>query len=67
MNEVNYEVNYDIKFDLAEISKAVGIPTVFVGGISYGAITLDIPLANGKVLCFREGDDVENDHSVSVK
>jgi len=55
-----------IKFNLAEISSATGIPIRTELGISYGVLKLDIPLANGGVLCFREGDD-DNDHEVIVR
>jgi len=57
----------DVKFSLGEISRATGIDAVFKCGISYGAVELHVPLVNGRVLIFREGDDVEDDHEVRVE
>lgn len=54
----------NIQFSLAEISHAVGIEPKTLEGVSYAALQLDIPLAGGRVLRLREGDDKETDHEV---
>ena len=55
-----------LKFDLHEIALATGTVPRTECGISYGVIKLDIPLADGKVLSFRQGDE-DTDHEVTVK
>ena len=58
-------VNETIKFSLAEIAKATGTETEFLEGIAYGVVILKIPLANGKTLVLRQGDD-KKDHEAIV-
>lgn len=43
-------------FSIEEISAACGIPHYSKFGISYGVTKLEIPLADGRLLCFRDGD-----------
>lgn len=52
-------------FSMDEISKAFGVDIHGVGGISYGASLLQIPLNNGKYVEFRQGED-EDDHEVKI-
>jgi len=53
-------------FSMKEIAAAVGIPVEGDGGISYGVSTLDIPLADGRTLTFRQGDD-DSDREVTAQ
>ena len=66
INNPLWEGLKDIKFSLYEIALATGTIPYFGGGISYGVVKLDIPLADGKVLSFRQGDE-DIDHEVTVK
>lgn len=54
----------EISFTMKEISDAVGIKSETLCGVSYAAKELDIPLPDGSVLRFREGDDAQGDHCV---
>jgi len=56
----------EVKFDLYEIALATNTVPRTESGISYGVIKLDIPLADGRILSFRQGDD-EADHEVTLK
>lgn len=58
-------VFHGVKFSMAEIAKAVNVELLADGGISYGVLKLQIPLNNGTILEFRQGDD-EYDHEVSI-
>ena len=55
----------NFKFNLYEIALATHTIPRTECGISYGVIKLDIPLADGKILSFRQGDD-EEDHEVTI-
>jgi len=55
-----------LKFDLYEIALATGTVPRTECGISYGVVKLDISLADGKILSFRQGDE-DTDHEVTVK
>lgn len=58
-------VFHGVKFSMAEIAKAVNIEPLTDGGISYGVLKLQIPLNNGTILEFRQGDD-DSDHEINI-
>lgn len=53
-------------FSMQEIAAAIGRRVVGVGGISYGALELVIPLADGKALLLLRAGDEEDDREIRL-